>query len=135
MTRLSQLVSFTVLAAATLAGAAPAKRQIGETHAGDATFYATGLGACGIVNNDRDHIVAVSGLLYDSYPGTTPNSYPICGKQMTVTYQGRSTTVTVADRCAVDACAMNDIVLSPVAFTDLSPLDAGRIRVTWVWDD
>lgn len=33
-----------------------------------ATFYATGLGACGITNTDSDYIAAVSHILYDSYP-------------------------------------------------------------------
>lgn len=32
------------------------------------TFYATGLGACGITNNDNQHIAAVSHLLFDSFP-------------------------------------------------------------------
>ncbi|KAI0092387.1 RlpA-like double-psi beta-barrel-protein domain-containing protein-containing protein [Irpex rosettiformis] len=132
MTRLSQLVAFTVLAAATLAGAAPAKRQIGQTFTGDATFYIPGTGACGIFNTAQDHIVAVSGAFYDTFPGATPNpnNNPICGRQMTVTYQGRSTTVTVTDRCV--GCALHDIDLSPAAFTDLAPESAGRIQVSWV---
>ena len=32
------------------------------------TYYATGLGSCGITNSDTDKIVAVSHLLYDQYP-------------------------------------------------------------------
>lgn len=32
------------------------------------TFYATGLGACGITNNDSQDIAAVSYLFYDSFP-------------------------------------------------------------------
>jgi len=32
------------------------------------TFYAPGLGSCGIQNTDADMIVAVSYLLFDTYP-------------------------------------------------------------------
>ena len=32
------------------------------------TYYATGLGACGITNTDTDYIAAVSHTLFDNYP-------------------------------------------------------------------
>lgn len=35
---------------------------------GPGTFYATGLGSCGITNSDSDYIVAVSHELYDKFP-------------------------------------------------------------------
>jgi len=38
------------------------------TQSGQGTFYATGLGACGITNNDGQHICAVSHDLFDSFP-------------------------------------------------------------------
>ena len=50
------------------------------------TFYATGLGACGITNNDGDYIAAASHILYDSFPGYAggnPNNNPICGRYAT----------------------------------------------------
>ena len=50
------------------------------------TFYATGLGACGITNNDGDHIAAASHVLFDSFPGYkggNPNANPICGRKAT----------------------------------------------------
>jgi hypothetical protein len=34
----------------------------------EGTYYGTGLGACGITNNDNQLIVAVSKLLFDNYP-------------------------------------------------------------------
>ncbi|KAI0092386.1 hypothetical protein BDY19DRAFT_930025 [Irpex rosettiformis] len=49
---------------------------------------------------------------------------------MTVTYQGRSITATVTDRCV--ECALHDIDLSITAFTDLAPNPPGRIQVSWV---
>ena len=53
-----------------------------------ATYYATGLGSCGIVNVDTDYIAAASHILFDSFPGyngVNPNSNPICGKKATAT--------------------------------------------------
>jgi len=48
-------------------GHLPARRRIlHEDTSG--TFYATGLGACGIFNNDGQDIAAVSHLFYDTYP-------------------------------------------------------------------
>ncbi len=40
------------------------------------TFYATGLGACGITNVDTDPIVAVSTMIFDNYPYALP--YILC---------------------------------------------------------
>ena len=87
----------TVLAFSTLASA----------FSGDGTFYAAGLGACGITNSDTDMIAAISSTYFDAYPyvvflvsphavhahtsfsGATgnPNSNPICGKQIRATCQ------------------------------------------------
>ncbi len=50
MAKLSQIFAFTVLAAATLTGGVPAKRQTGETHIGDGEhprFVFTVLVSCG----------------------------------------------------------------------------------------
>lgn len=104
------------------------------TQGGQGTYYSTGLGACGITNTDNQRIVAVSHLLYDSYPGysdVNPNSNPVCGKQITAHYQGKSTTVTVTDRCG--GCAITDLDFSPSAFSDLADQSLGRIDVTWTW--
>ena len=48
----------TVLAFSTLASA----------FSGDGTFYAAGLGACGITNSDTDMIAAISSTYFDAYP-------------------------------------------------------------------
>ncbi|KAF5374239.1 hypothetical protein D9758_004725 [Tetrapyrgos nigripes] len=105
------------------------------TQTGQATYYSTGLGACGITNTDADHIAAVSHLLFDQYPGYNggnPNSNPVCGKKIKATYKGKSTTVTVTDRC--EACAMTDLDFSPAAFKDLADPSLGRLSgMTWVW--
>jgi expansin (peptidoglycan-binding protein) len=104
------------------------------TQSGQATYYATGLGACGITNTDSQYICAVSELLFDVYPGyngVNPNTNPVCGQQITLTYNGKSITVTVTDRCT--ACATTDLDLSPSAFSDLAAESVGRFDMTWVW--
>ncbi|KAF8912737.1 RlpA-like double-psi beta-barrel-protein domain-containing protein-containing protein [Gymnopilus junonius] len=103
---------------------------------GEGTFYATGLGACGITNTDTDHIAAVSHLLFDQFPGSgvNPNLNPVCGKKITATYQGKSVTITVTDRCT--GCALTDLDFSPSAFDQLASESVGRLfGMTWVWDD
>ncbi|KAI0790225.1 RlpA-like double-psi beta-barrel-protein domain-containing protein-containing protein [Irpex lacteus] len=98
-----------------------------------ATWYQPGVGACGISNTAADHIVAVSASFYDTFPyvGATPNPNKYVALPLYPTLnQGRSTTVTVVDRCV--GCALHDIDLSPAAFSDLAPTSAGRIPVSWV---
>ncbi|KAH9836381.1 plant expansin [Rhodofomes roseus] len=105
------------------------------TQTGDATYYSTGLGACGIDNVDTDYIVAVSEHLFDNYPGyagTNPNNNPVCKKQITANYNGNSVTVTVTDRCV--ACAVTDLDFSPSAFQQLASESVGRLYgMTWTW--
>lgn len=107
------------------------------TQTGQGTFYATGLGACGITNTDSDHIAAVSHLLFDNFPGyngVNPNSNPMCGRSVTATYQGKSVVVKLTDRCT--GCALTDLDFSPSAFNILADPSIGRISgMTWVWND
>jgi len=105
------------------------------TQTGQGTYYGTGLGACGITNNDSQYIAAVSHLLFDTFPGYTsgnPNNNPICGKQVTAHYQGKSVTVTITDRCV--GCAITDLDFSPSAFSQIADQSIGRISdMTWDW--
>lgn len=105
------------------------------TQTGQGTFYATGLGACGIVNKDTDYIAAVSHLLFDNYPGyngANPNRNPMCGRKVRVTYNGKSIVVALTDRC--EACKVTDLDFSPSAFKDLADFSVGRInQMRWVW--
>jgi len=106
------------------------------TQSGDGTFYSTGLGSCGITNNDGQNIVAVSHLLYDSFPGYqggNPNNNPICGRKVVASYGGKSVTLTITDRCT--GCQLTDLDMAPSAFNQLADPSIGRIHgVTWVWD-
>lgn len=107
----------------------------GQTYYGDATWYETGLGACGITNTDTDYIVAVSEVLFDSYPGyngANPNDNPVCNKQIKMSYGGSSVTVTVTDRCV--ACNETSIDMSPSAFSQLASQSVGRLtEMSWEW--
>lgn len=89
---------------------------------GDITFYNTGLGACGSVNNDQELVAAVSAALFDSQS--------VCGRSISVNFNGATVNVQVVDRCA--GCAFGDIDLSPSAFSALTGrLDAGRVQGSW----
>ncbi|KAH7931045.1 hypothetical protein BV22DRAFT_999245 [Leucogyrophana mollusca] len=106
------------------------------TQTGQGTYYATGLGACGITNTDTDYIAAVSHLLFDVFPGyngVNPNENPVCNRKVTATYQGKSVTVAITDRCT--GCALTDLDFSPSAFSQLASESVGRISgMTWLWD-
>jgi hypothetical protein len=90
--------------------------------------FTPGLGACGRVNTDASIIVAVSHLLFDTFPGHTsnPNLNPICGKTLRVMWGGKYTNVVVVDRC--EGCGMWDLDFSPTAWARFGqPPSAGRL--------
>ncbi|KIM51478.1 hypothetical protein SCLCIDRAFT_1224492 [Scleroderma citrinum Foug A] len=101
---------------------------------GQGTFFDAELGACGFINDNSEHIAAVSNLLFDAVPGYDGDSFhnPVCGRQVTAYYKDRSTTVTITDSCA--DCDITNLDFTPTAFADLEPdLDVGRIDITWEW--
>jgi len=101
------------------------------TRTGRATYFYPGLGACGTYSNDQSMIVAMNAPTFDSYPGagSNPNTNPICGKTVTVNYQGKTVVVQVVDKCP--SCGANDIDLSPAAFSVLADESVGVIQATW----
>ena len=106
-----------------------------QTRTGQATFYKPDTGACGKENSDSDMIAAVSHSLFDSQGNAKePNSNPVCGKKIKATYQGKSVTASVMDRCT--GCSYNDLDFSPAVFTKLASKDAGRLKgVKWSFID
>ncbi|KAF8522601.1 plant expansin [Hysterangium stoloniferum] len=127
--------SIVLLLATSVASVPLAKRQ---TNQGEATFFAPGLGACGITNSPADFMVAVSAQLFasllhpsdDAQSMGNPNKNPVCGKQITANANGKSVTVTVEDRCP--GCAQFDLDFSPAAFNVLADPSVGRLQgVTW----
>ncbi|MGW4817078.1 RlpA-like double-psi beta-barrel domain-containing protein [Kitasatospora cineracea] len=112
------------LAAGSVAMATAGPSAAATTYTGMASFYSTGLGACGVVVKDSDLAVALSPDMFGSgAPG------PRCGAVLAITYKGRTVNATVADRAA--ALRGADIDLSPAAFSALGSVDEGRIQVTW----
>ncbi|TFY79779.1 hypothetical protein EWM64_g4227 [Hericium alpestre] len=126
MVALTYLSLFTLFS--TLALAAPLQSR---ANSGQATFYVPGIGACGKTNAPTDMIAAVSGGLFDTFPGAgaNPNTNPTCTKQAKVIFKGKSVTVGIVDRCV--ACNQNDLDLSPSAFSQLADQSLGRIDMTW----
>ncbi|KAJ3796135.1 RlpA-like double-psi beta-barrel-protein domain-containing protein-containing protein [Lentinula aff. detonsa] len=108
---------------------------------GDGTYYDVGLGACGITNSDTDYIAAIGEDFFDQYAihmGVTsgnPNENPICNKKVIATYQGKSVTVAITDRCG--GCTNPySLDFTPTAFSQLADQSVGRITgMTWVWAD
>ncbi|TFY79614.1 hypothetical protein EWM64_g4399 [Hericium alpestre] len=60
-------------------------------------------------------------------------SNSLCGKSITATAGANSVNVTVADRC--EGCQFNDLDFSPAAFGGLANMTAGRIDITWAFND
>jgi len=109
------------------------------TFTGDLTYYATGLGACGITSTDNDAICAVSHIIFDAAAngGSNPNANPLCRRKIRIqrfdeqVSANRSVDVTVVDRCV--GCQADDLDLSPAIFAQLAAMDLGRVKGTWAW--
>ncbi|EME44177.1 expansin-related protein [Dothistroma septosporum NZE10] len=113
-----------------------------NTFTGELTYYAPGLGACGITSSESDKIVAVSHLLFDaagstSSNGGNSNSNPLCGKMIRAQRYDeqaggmRSVDLKVVDRCT--GCAANDLDVTEDVFGKLASVDQGRVDVKWAW--
>lgn len=106
----------------------------GTTYSGDITYYATGLGSCGITSGYYDHIVAISHVIMDAYNPGNPNNNPLCGKRVMIVYNNQRFPATVVDRCI--GCAQGDLDLAEGFFSAITDGDtaAGRIPgVQWSW--
>jgi len=105
------------------------------TQFGELTYYEPGLGACGITNSASDPIAALSEKLFDNYPGyngVNPNTNPVCNKQIRLTYEGKSVTVIVVDRCT--GCKDTDVDTTKPMFAQLADVSLGRLfTLEWEW--
>ncbi|WP_033288850.1 cysteine/serine endopeptidase inhibitor [Amycolatopsis jejuensis] len=95
---------------------------------GSATYYNdAGYGACGQqINAATQMLVAAPAALWTS---PNPNNDPLCRKSIRVTYNGKTITVPIKDKCP--SCDSTKIDLSLPAFRSLANPDLGIIRVTW----
>ena len=118
-----------VVGAAT-AGAATGAIPIGQSMTGSMTFYNdSGFGACGTaINAATQNLVAVS---FQWWTTANPNNDPLCqGISVQVTFNGKTITVPVKDKCP--SCDATHIDLSQPAFAQLAPLSAGVVNgITW----
>lgn len=115
------------------AGAAAAAIPFGQNQVGIATYYNdAGFGACGTpINAATEMLVAVS---YQWFTTANPNADPLCtGVSVQVTYNGRTITVPVKDKCP--SCDATHIDLSQAAFGQFASTDPattpGVLNVTW----
>ncbi|OKJ13844.1 cysteine/serine endopeptidase inhibitor [Kitasatospora sp. CB01950] len=129
-----RLLAGVPLAAAALlalsAGSASAAIPINQPMTGMATYFTdTGYGACGTqINAGTQLLVAVPASWWTT---ANPNNDPLCkGISVKVSYQGKTLTVPVKDKCPT--CASTHLDLSQPAFAKFAPLDQGIINgITW----
>lgn len=110
----------------------PLPSNNGGPYNGELTYYATGLGACGIDSKDGDNIVSVSHLLFDAVSsGSNPNQNPLCGKMIRARRSTGSVDLKVVDRCT--GCQPRDLDITEKTFAKLANVDQGRVDVEWSW--
>jgi hypothetical protein len=113
----------------------PERRQTngtGTVFTGEITYYAPGLGSCGITNTESDYIVALAVDMMNN--GANPNTNPLCNQQITIEYNGVSQVATVTDTC--QACAHEDLDLTPSLFSLFADQSEGRVSgVSWYFND
>lgn len=113
-------ITMVSLLAATTLGLVPDAAPAGEM-----TYYDPNTGnqvACSGHFQPSDRIAALGPAAFDGKN--------VCGKTASVTYNGKTVTAVIRDRC--EACKPGDIDVTPAVFQDLAPLSAGRVPgVTW----
>ncbi|MFJ1767403.1 cysteine/serine endopeptidase inhibitor [Amycolatopsis sp. NPDC088138] len=126
--------SFGVLAAAVMlssaaTGTAWADIPFDQPITGNATYYTdVGYGACGTQIDASAQLLAAAPAAY--WTTANPNNDPLCqGVSVQVSYNGRSITVPVVDKCP--SCDSTHVDLSAPAFSRLADTGLGTIPVTW----
>ena len=111
------------------AGAAWADIPFDQPITGNATYYNdAGYGACGTQIDASTQLLAAAPAAY--WTTANPNNDPLCqGVSVQVSYQGRSITVPVVDKCP--SCDSTHVDLSAPAFSQLADTGLGTIPVTW----
>lgn len=115
-----------------------------DTFDGELTYYAPGLGACGLTSTAQDDIVSLSHLLFDaagssSSKGGNSNENPLCERKLRARRfnegadEWRSVDLRVVDRCT--GCAPRDLDVSEAVFKKLAEINDGRVEVEWAWLD
>jgi hypothetical protein len=91
------------------------------------TFFATGLGACGVFNHPGDFIVALNTPQYGSgSPG------PQCFKAITINYGGKSAQATIMDECP--GCPFGGLDMTTGLFDYFADPSVGVLYGSWTFN-
>ncbi|KAJ1019330.1 hypothetical protein NDA13_006247 [Ustilago tritici] len=92
---------------------------------GRATYFVTGIGACGITNLDSDPIVAISRDLFKQYnpPDGNSNHNSLCGRKVEITWKGKTVRAFATDECP--GCAKTSLDMSFKVFDSLDVRETG----------
>ncbi|KAF8682227.1 Lytic transglycosylase [Rhizoctonia solani] len=92
-----------------------------DTHNGWTTPPQGSVHAVGKTYQDYEWVAAVGTQLFQELiPDGNPNHSAACGKTATATWNGKSITLGIVDRCP--GCGYNDIDLAPAAFQQFADL-------------
>ncbi|KAG8690471.1 hypothetical protein FRC08_010522 [Ceratobasidium sp. 394] len=95
---------------------------------GRATYYQTGMGACGIYNNPSDKIVALNAPQFgDGYPG------PNCFKMITICKGSNCHGAQITDMCP--GCDYGALDMSQSLFEQFADTNDGVFQMTWTFND
>ncbi|KAG9105403.1 hypothetical protein FRC07_009310 [Ceratobasidium sp. 392] len=95
---------------------------------GRATYYQTGLGACGEYNDPSDKIVALNTAQFgDGYPG------PHCFQMVNICAFGECHPGQIVDACPT--CGHGDLDMSQSLFEQFASIDKGVFQMTWTFSD
>ena len=104
--------------------------QTGQAYTGDITYYdvSVGIGSCGTIASNSDNVVALSHL--DMNNPANPNANPLCGKEITIYYNGATHHARIWDTCPT--CGQGSLDLPQPLFDAVAPGGDGRVHgVTW----
>ncbi|KAG8856784.1 hypothetical protein FRB96_006288 [Tulasnella sp. 330] len=103
---------------------ASAHMKRSKTYIGRATYFYTGLGACGGYNYNSQHIIALDASLYEAFDD-------VCGKWLTITntQNHKSARGWIVDECP--GCGYGSLDLSPSLFSMLGSESEGVLPIEW----
>jgi hypothetical protein len=106
----------------------------GKTYTGDLTYYAVGMGSCGLTSTEDEKVVAVSHEIMSAYNGANPNANPLCGTYITITGKdGNKYPAKIVDTCP--GCDKGSLDLPEAYFNKITNNGDGRVGgIEWCFD-
>ncbi|ORX63314.1 hypothetical protein K493DRAFT_148348, partial [Basidiobolus meristosporus CBS 931.73] len=129
----TSVATLTVCFLASKVTAAPVHAEAGllfskrESFSGDGTYFAPGLGSCGIVSTSSQLIAAMNAPQFGEY--ANPSHSPVCFKCAMIHGPKGSVKVQIVDKCP--SCKEGSLDLSPAAFEHIADLAQGRVHIDW----